>query len=140
MAMRKAAPEGAKETGVKKGKILIVEDDLFLVKTYQITLEREGFEVWVASDGKEALSFFEKDPADVMLLDLMLPGISGFDILFAMKKSEKWKSVPVLILSNLGQAEDIARGKAMGATDYIVKANVRVNEVIRTIAHMLNGL
>lgn len=123
--------------GDKKKVVFVVEDDLFLAKTYQITFQKEGCEVWVANDGKEAISLLEKDPPNVVVLDLMLPSVSGFDVLSAIKKSEKWKDVPVIILSNLGQAEDVERGKSMGAKEYIVKANAKVADVVATVKKYL---
>lgn len=117
----------------KKKTIFLIEDDLFLVKAYRIKLQQENFEIWEANDGKEAMKFLEKDPPDLVLLDLMLPGVSGFDILAAIRKNDKWKNVKVIILSNLGQPMDIERGKQFGVIDYIIKANVKINDVIDKI-------
>ena len=116
-----------------KKPIFIIEDDPFLVKAYQLKFSQEGYEVLTAMDGKEALSFLDREPAGVVLLDLMLPGASGFDILTAMRGNDRWKDVPVIILSNLGQAQDIAHGKELGAQDYLVKANVVMEEVVERV-------
>lgn len=113
--------------------ILIVEDDQFLTKAYQIKFKAEGFEVLSATDGQQALNYLSQDPAAIVLLDLMLPQVSGFDVLSAIKSNEKWKHVPVIIMSNLGQQTDIDRGKQLGAVDYIVKANVKINEVVQKV-------
>ena len=123
--------------GDKKKTIFLVEDDLFLVKAYRIKLQQENFEIWEANDGKEAMKFLEKDPPDLVLLDLMLPGISGFDILAAIRKNDKWKDVKVIILTNLGQPTDIERGKKFGIIDYIIKADVKINDVIDRIKKVL---
>lgn len=122
-----------KEDGSKKKSILIIEDDIFLVKAYQIKFQKEGIEVKVAFDGQEAMAFLEKEPVDAVLLDLMLPGISGFTVLEAIRKNEKWKNVPVVILSNLGQPQDMERGKALGVVDYIIKANVKINDIVAKV-------
>lgn len=122
----------AGDKGSKKA-VLIVEDDAFLVKAYQTKFSKEGVDVWVASDGKDAVGMLEKDPPAVVLLDLMLPRMSGFDVLETIRKNAAWKKVPVLILSNLGQDTDIERGKSLGATDYIVKANVKINDVVAKV-------
>src|SRR6266481_8562898 len=114
----------ANASGGKKNIVFVVEDDDFLVKAYQIKLEKEGFEVWLATDGDEALATIAQKPKpDVVLLDLMLPGASGFDILAEIKKKEKWKEAPVLIMTNLGQPQDVDKGKELGAADYMIKAN-----------------
>ena len=126
-----------KEKIEKKKVILVVEDDSFLVKAYQVKFEKEGIEVLVATDGKEALAFLEKEPPNVVLLDLMLPILSGFDVLVAIRKNSKWKKVPVLVLSNLGQSEDIKKCQELGIEDYIVKANVRINEVVEKVKKFL---
>lgn len=123
--------------GPVKKNVLVIEDDLFLVKTYQVRFKAEGIDVAAATDGKEALALLQKDPPNLILLDLMLPNVSGFDVLSAIKKSERWKKVPVVIVSNLGQAEDVNRGKELGAADYIVKANVRINDIVEKVKKML---
>lgn len=125
-----------KETQKKK-VILVVEDDLFLIRAYQIKFEKEGYEVWVATEGNTALEFLKKDPADIVLLDLMLPGVSGFDILIEIRKNPKWKDVPVIILTNLGQQQDIDRGKELNVKEYIVKANVKISDVVEKVREYL---
>jgi DNA-binding response OmpR family regulator len=117
--------------------VFIVEDDQFLVKAYQIKFKKEGIESWLATDGKEALNFFEKEPPSVVLLDLMLPGLNGFEVLENIRKNEKWKNTPVLILTNLGQEQDMAKGKNLGAADYIIKANTKIDEVVQKVKKYL---
>lgn len=131
MATNKTTGKDSKKT------VLIIEDDMFLVKAYQIKFQKEGIDAKIASDGKEALALLEKDPPAVVLLDLMLPGISGFTVLEAIRKNDRWKKVPVLILSNLGQPQDIERGKALGVVDYIVKANVKINDIVDKVRKWL---
>lgn len=126
-----------KENKSHKKTVFVVEDDAFLVKAYQIKLEKEGAEVWVATDGKEALSFLEKEPADVVMLDLMLPHVSGFDILSAIRKNEQWKDVPVIILTNLGQPQDTERCKELGISGYFVKSNTKINDIIAKVKELL---
>lgn len=121
----------------KKKIVFVVEDDELLVKAYQLKLEKEGLEVWVATDGREALSFLEKNPPNLVLLDLLLPGVGGFDVLAEIRKRPLWKDVPVIIMTNLGQEQDIMRGKDLGATDYIVKANLRMNEIYEKVKQYL---
>lgn len=116
-----------------KKTVFVIEDDLFLIKAYQVKFEKEGWNVLVATNGTEALSFLEKNPPDVILLDLMLPAISGFDILEVIKKTNKWKDVPVLVITNLGQPQDIERTKTLGAKEYIVKTSVKINDIVNLI-------
>ena len=115
-------------------KILAIEDDRLLLKVYQVKLEREGFEVWNATDGNEAMELVKgaKVP-DLVLLDLMLPGMSGFDLLAEIRKSKNWKDVPVIVLSNLGQSSDIARCKELGANDYVVKTDTKIADLVQRI-------
>lgn len=120
-----------------KKTILIIEDDPFLVKAYQLRFERENMDVEVAITGTDALLRLEKAPPHIVMLDLMLPGVSGFDILAAIRRLPSWKSIPVIILSNLGQPEDIQRAKELGATDYVVKANAKINDIADVVKKYL---
>lgn len=130
-------PQNKEELGSKRRVVFIVEDDLFLVKVYRYELEKEGVEAWTSAGGKEAITFFDRDPPNVVLLDLVLPGISGFEVLAAMRKSEKWKDVPVIVLSNLAQPQDMERAKALGIEEYIVKADVKISDVIQKVKRYL---
>jgi PleD family two-component response regulator len=114
-------------------KIFIIEDDAFLIKAYQIKFAKEGFDVAVATDGKEAIAMLSTiDPCPVML-DLILPGASGFEVLTAIRNDARWKSVPVVVLSNLSQSQDMDKAKALGVTDYIIKANTRINDIVAMV-------
>lgn len=114
----------------KRKIVFVVEDDLLLVKAYQAKLQKEGVELWLATDGKEAVGYLEKDPPNVVLLDLMLPGVNGYDVLAAMRKHERWKHVPVLILTNLSQPLDIEKGKHLGVEEYLIKSNMRISDIV----------
>jgi two-component system alkaline phosphatase synthesis response regulator PhoP len=128
---------GKKNIAAKKKIIFIVEDDAFLVKAYQLKFAKEGAEIWVASDGNEAVEYLKKDSPSVVLLDLMLPGISGFDVLAAIRNDARWKKTPVVVLTNLGQTEDKKRCEDLGIDDYIVKANTKINEVAEKVRKYL---
>ena len=121
----------------KNKTVFIVEDDISLVKDYQWKLGQEGIDVWVTGDGQEAVSFLDRQPPNVVVLDIMLPGMSGFEILETIRKNEKWKNVPVIMLSNLGQSQDIEKSKTLGAQEYIVKAETHIKDVIGTIKKYL---
>lgn len=117
----------------KSKTVFIIEDEEFLVKVYRYILEQAGFSVWVAYDGKNALEFLPKDPPGCILLDIMLPEKSGFELIQVFAGDTRWKSTPIIILSNLGRPEDVSMGKELGAKDYLVKANVDVESIVRTV-------
>ena len=120
-----------------KKKILIIEDDAFLSKLLARQLETSGFETVLAATGQEALSAASAQPADMVLLDIMLPDVDGFDLLKQIKTDSKSKAAPVIIISNLGQAEDITQGKKLGAVDYIVKSDLSLDELVKKVRQYL---
>lgn len=123
-----------------KTKILVAEDDSFLQKVYMTKLTQEGFLVEVASDGEEALKQLRNSPPDLLLLDLIMPRVNGFDVLQEMKDDNQLKKIPVVVLSNLGQPEDIQKCRELGAKDYLVKANFSINAVVEKIRqYVKNG-
>ena len=122
-----------------KKKVFIIEDDPFLVKAYKFIFEKENLEVWVAKDGEEAVSFMGRsEMPDIVLLDLMLPGMSGFDVLAAIRTNPGWKNLAVMIITNLGQPKDIERGKSLGAVDYLVKSNTNIDDIVSGVRHYLH--
>ena len=114
-------------------KILVAEDDKFLANAYRVKLNKAGYEIKIVSDGQEAIDSLETFTPDVILLDLIMPIKDGFVVLEELKKSDKWKNIPVIVASNLGQKEDIDRGMALGATDYIIKSQMPINDVLAKI-------
>ena len=121
------------ESPSSKSQVFIIEDDEFLVKAYQYIFEKDGFEVLVAEDGNKAMAALNGPAPSVILLDLMLPGVDGFTILEAIGKNDRWKSVPVVILSNLSSPDNVQKGKDLGATDYLVKANTDIENVVSRV-------
>lgn len=120
-----------------KAKILLVEDDKFLATAIGDKLTREDFEVSHAVNGVEALNFARAKTPDLVLLDLIMPQKTGFEVLAELKLDAKLKNVPVIILSNLGQDTDIAKAKSLGAVDYLVKSDVQLKEVVEKIKQVL---
>lgn len=118
-------------------KVLIVEDDQFLTSAYRVKLTKAGFEIVIAADGDEALAILTKETPDLILLDLVLPKKDGFEVLEELRANEKLKNIPVLIASNLGQKEDIDRGKSLGATDYIVKSDMTLDDLVNKINSLI---
>lgn len=122
------------QTNGKQPYVLIVEDDTFLVRAYEVMLTSQGHAVRIAPDGESALAMLAQDPLPVLvLLDLMLPKKSGFEVLEAMGQDARMKTIPVIVLSNLGQPQDIERAKALGAKAYFVKADTPLENVVQTV-------
>ncbi len=120
-------------------KILIVEDDDFLRSLLSERLEGSGYTVEQAENGERALELVPEFKPDLVLLDLLLPGIHGFEVLSWLKELDKPLSdTPVIILSNLGSEEDIKKGKALGAEDYLVKAKFTPKDIIEKVEKMTN--
>ncbi len=120
-----------------KKLVLIIEDDKFFQTLVSKRLENEGFDVMAASDSKEALKILEESNPSLIILDLILPLLSGFEILSIVKKNEKTKDIPVLILSNLGQKEEIEKAMALGAVDFMVKVNFIPDEIVRKVKSII---
>lgn len=121
----------------EKKKILLVEDDRFLSEMYATKLTGSGFEVEVAYDGKEGLAKIKEFMPNLILLDIVLPKMDGFEILQKIKKEESLKSIPVIALTNLGQKEEVEKGLALGASDYIIKAHFTPTEVVAKVKRLL---
>ena len=122
---------------MKDSKILVVEDDSFLLQMYATKLETEKYKVFTASTGSEALSLVEKEDLDLILLDLNLPEVDGFNVLEELKSNPKTKHIPVLVLTNFSQKEDIDRCLDLGAEDFLIKAHFVPSEVIEKIKKIL---
>ena len=114
-------------------KILLIEDDKFLRELMNKKLLTMGYDVVAAADGESGLTMIKEAKPDVVLLDLILPGINGFEVLERAKKDPDTMNVPVIILSNLGQSEDIEKGLKLGAKDFLVKAHFTPQEIINKL-------
>lgn len=114
-------------------KILVAEDDSFLIQIYKIKLPKAGFEVQLARDGGEVFNILKTFTPDLFLLDLIMPQKDGFEVLKELKASDKWKHIPVIITSNLGQTEDMEKTKKLGAIDYIIKSDTPIQVIIDKI-------
>ena len=118
-------------------KILIVEDDKFLRELIAKKLIKEGYEVEEAIDGEDGVRKAEKIMPDLILLDLILPGIDGFEVLKRVKENQKTALIPVVILSNLGQKDEIEKGLNLGAVDFLIKAHFTPEEIVEKIKLVL---
>ena len=119
--------------------ILVVEDDGFLRELIVQKLRKENFDVEAAIEATEAFKSIEQKKPDLILLDLVLPGMDGFQITTHLKKNPETAKIPIVILSNLGQKEDIEKAKACGAVDYMVKADFTPGEIVEKIRQVLDG-
>ena len=116
-----------------KLKVLVVEDDQFLQKILLLKFAAEGFEVSGAADGEEALKRILAEAPNIVLLDLILPKMNGFDVLTEIRTNPQTRQLPVVVLSNLGQEEDIRRARNLGALDFLVKSDVSIQEIVQRV-------
>lgn len=118
-------------------KILLVEDDQFLGPLMKNRLAKEGFEIVWATTGDDALTKLKESPFDLILMDIILPGFSGFETMEKIVQSPEYGRTPVIIISNLGQESDIARGKELGAAAYLIKAQTPIDVLAQKIREFL---
>lgn len=118
-------------------KILIIEDDKFLRQLVARKLSKQDFEIAEAVDGESGLEKVKSEDPDLILLDLILPGMDGFEVLSKIEEDPELSVIPVIILSNLGQKDEIEKGLQMGAKDYLVKAHFTLGEIVEKIKDTL---
>lgn len=117
----------------KKIKVLLIEDEEMLANMYEVKFKNEGFDLIKALDGSVGFKLAKEQKPDFILLDIIMPKMDGFSVLKSLKEDEETKSIPVILLTNLGQEEDIDRGKKLGAVGYLVKANITPAEVVAEV-------
>lgn len=122
---------------VGKKSILVAEDDKFYANIYKAKLTREGYDVIIAEDGEKTLEAAREKKPDLILLDLIMPVKDGFETLKELRADEKLKDIKVIVLSNLGQEEDIKKVKDLGIVDYLVKTNVSIQKVVDKVKEHL---
>ena len=120
-------------------KILLAEDDEFLSSLIKNRLVKEGFEVQLAHTGDEVLTMLKDFKPDLVLLDIILPGKLGFEIMEEIQKDSQLSKVPFMVMSNLGQDSDMKRAKELGAVDYFVKARILIDDLITRITSFLKA-
>lgn len=124
---------------MEKKIIMIVEDDSFVMDIYQTKLSQSGFEVMSAANGMEALKLLEggnKIP-DLILLDILMPYVGGIEVLKKIKTDDRFKKIPIILLTNLSQKDDIDLGINLGADDYLIKSHFTPSEVLEKIRTQL---
>lgn len=118
-------------------KILIIEDDPSITKVIATRLKRENYELLVAVDGEEGQRRAKSEKPDLVLLDLMLPKVDGFEVLRELKAAPETKDAPVIVLSNLGQSKDIEEAMRLGAVDYLIKTDFSINQIVDKVKENL---
>lgn len=117
----------------EKKTVALVEDEPLLSNLLKKRLIKEGFDVLTAKDGEKALELIKNNKVDLILLDIILPKVSGFEFMEEINKSGNYENIPVIIISNLGQESDIKKGKSLGAVGYFVKAHVSIENLVNQI-------
>jgi len=120
-----------------KTKILLIEDDKMLADMYITKFSKEGLEVVRAEDGAKGLELAKKEKPDLILLDIIMPKLDGFAVLRELKKDNQMGGTHVLLLTNLGQSEDVEKGRELGADDYFIKANHTPAEIVEKVKYLL---
>jgi len=123
-----------------KKKVMIIEDDYFVLDIYHTKLVQEGFDVLDAKDGKDGLEKLQAEEKlpDLILLDIVMPNMGGLEVLELIKKEERLKNIPVVLLTNLSQKMEIDKGLELGANDYLIKSHFTPSEVLEKINSVLN--
>lgn len=140
LGRKKGTSAEASNGDAAQKKIMLIEDDQLLRDLCSRKIKSEGFNVETAIDPREGLIKITKFKPDLVLLDLVLPGMSGFDVLKEIKSNpdKDISEIPVVILSNLGQEADMLKGKDLGAADYLIKATITTDEIVKKIKSILN--
>lgn len=120
-------------------KVLIVEDDPLISRMYQRVFGFEGFEVEMARDGEQGLEKMKDSKPDLVLLDVMMPKVTGIEVLEEMKATKSLKSIPVIVLTNLSGMKDAETAIEMGAVKFIVKSDNKPTEVVKQVREILNA-
>lgn len=125
--------------GEEMRRILLVEDNRFLRKAAEATLRRHGFDVLTAQDGEEALRLARAEAPDLVLLDMIMPKLQGFEVLRMLKQDPATRPIPVIVLSNLGQESDVKQALEAGAVAYLIKASLTLEELVKRVEEALKG-
>lgn len=117
----------------QKKKILIAEDEPILMEMYRVYFEKAGFEVLNAENGQVCIEIVKKDKPDILLLDVLMPRLNGWDVLKELKNNPETKDMPILVLSNLSQTQEIQKGLDLGADDYIIKSDLTPKDLLAKV-------
>ena len=120
-------------------KVLIIEDDRYISKMFQLKLSLDGMDVQVAENGHQGIEKVKEFSPDIILLDILMPEMDGYEVLEAIKGEDQTKDIPVLIMSNLGQEVHIQKAMDLGAIGYIVKSQYTPSNVSEKVKEVLSG-
>ncbi|MDD2785521.1 MAG: response regulator [Patescibacteria group bacterium] len=120
-------------------QVLLIEEDDFLARIYAQKLESEGFDVTAAMSGEEGIRLALRQPPACILLSIMLPGMDGYETLETIKAEPTLAQVPVIIVSQLGQREDIEKAKSLGVAGYLIKAHASPMDVVKKVREVINN-
>jgi CheY-like chemotaxis protein len=120
-------------------RVLLAEDDRFLRRAAEAGFRQRGFTVLTAEDGEQALTVARAERPDVVLLDLIMPKLQGFEVLKALKQDPATTHIPVIVLSNLSGDQDVSRAMTLGAVAYFIKAHLSLQELVQKVADVLAG-
>ncbi len=123
---------------ISSKKVLVVEDDVFLAQLLTNRIAKVGAQVLRAADGEEGVKIIKQSRPDLVLLDLILPKKSGFELLEDMRSDPSTQGTPVIIVSNLGQESDVVRGKELGAVEYFIKAKTSIDGLVERVKAILS--
>lgn len=129
-----------KDTQQKKPKVLLIEDDIFLVKMYKEKFDMEGFQLLVAEDGEIGLKMALEEKVNLIILDLMIPKLPGIELLRKLRESDNGKNIPVIVLTNLAEKDKKQQAMELGAKEFLVKANLTPGELIKNVKGLLDFL
>lgn len=118
-------------------KVMLVEDDDQLRKIYEARMQAEGYTVVAAADGEEGLALAKTEKPDLIIADIMMPKISGFEMLDILHNTDQFKGVKIIMLTALGQSEDEQRAKSLGADRYFVKTQVSLEDIVKAVHELL---
>lgn len=121
----------------KAKKILLIEDEELILNLLQRKLEKEGYKVTVARDGEEGMEKMRRNLPDIILLDIVMPKMGGFEVMEEVRKDKNLRSIPIIIISNSGQPVELDRAKRLGARDWLIKTEFDPKEVIVKIKHQI---
>jgi DNA-binding response OmpR family regulator len=124
---------------MNKKKLLIIEDDASLIDIFKTAIDEKKYDVIIAAEGEEGFKKAVSEKPGAIILDILLPGKNGFDVLIDLKNSPKTKKIPVIILSNIGQEEEVKRGLQLGADDYLIKADFTIDQVLNKIDQIVKN-
>lgn len=126
-----------KKVITKEKKILVGEDDKNYSNIFRLKLEKEGYIVFIAGNGKEVLEIAKREEPHLILLDIIMPIQNGFDTLKILKSDANLLHIPVIMVSNLGQDEDVKKAQKLGASDYLIKANTSIQEMVERVKNYI---